>query len=100
MLDRREALLKDKLAAATERLALAEGTYEAVQAELAHVYSVRSATAGDYLTYVVRGQPGGGHVIGIEGDTFILMSGPLEARKIVRVNARFIVGVNSEKPTA
>ena len=96
MLERREALLRDQLEAASERLSEARGRYENVLADLHHVEAVQAAQVGDYLSYIVRGVPGGGHVIGIDGESFILMSGPVDARDIRRVNARYITGVRNE----
>lgn len=96
MLERREALLREKLQAASEQLEAAQARYEVALADLAHVKAVQAAGVGDYLSYIVRGQAGGGHVIGIDGESFILMSGPVDARDIRRVNARYITGVRSE----
>lgn len=95
MLERREALLLERLEAASERLAEARGRYEAILDEMRHLKAVQAADVGDFLTYIVRGEAGGGHVIGIDGESFILMSGPVDNRVIRRVNARYIVGVNS-----
>lgn len=95
MLERREALLLERLEAASERLAQARGRYEAILDEMRHLKAVQAADVGDFLTYIVKGEAGGGHVIGIDGESFILMSGPVDNRVIRRVNARYIVGVNS-----
>lgn len=97
MLERREALLLERLEAASERLTEAQGRYESVLDEVRHLKAVQAATVGDFLTYIVKGEAGGGHVIGIDGESFILMSGPVDRRVIRRVNARYIVGVNSEQ---
>ena len=94
MLERREALLLERLEAASARLAEAQGRYEAILDELRHLKAVQAATVGDFLTYIIKGEAGGGHVIGIDGESFILMSGPVDNRVIRRVNARYIVGVN------
>lgn len=97
MLERREALLLERLESASARLAEAQGRYEAILDEMRHLKAVQAADVGDYLTYIVKGEAGGGHVIGIDGESFILMSGPVDNRVIRRVNARYIVGVNSEQ---
>ena len=96
MLERREAILREKLEAASEQLEAAQARYMSAAAELSHVQAVQSAQVGDFLSYIVRGNAGGGHVIGIDGESFILMSGPPDARDIRRVNARYIVEVRSE----
>lgn len=96
MLERRESILREKLTAASEQLEAAQARYMSALAELSHVEAVQSAQVGDFLSYVVRGQAGGGHVIGKDGESFILMSGPVEARDIRRVNARYIVEVVRE----
>ena len=100
MLERREALLRERLEAASERLAEARGRYEAILDEMRHVKAVQAADVGDFLTYIVRGEAGGGHVIGIDGESFILMSGPVDNRVIRKVNARYIVGVNNSEKAA
>jgi hypothetical protein len=96
MLERREALLREKLEAASDSLNAAQARYDVALADLAHVKAVQAARVGDYLTYIVRGVAGGGHVIGIDGESFIMMSGPVDARDIRRVNARYITGVQYE----
>jgi len=96
MLERRESILREKLEAASEQLEAAQARYMSAAAELSHVQAVQSAQVGDFLSYIVRGNAGGGHVIGIDGESFILMSGPPDARDIRRVNARYIVEVRSE----
>jgi len=96
MLERREALLREKLGVASDQLDAAQGRHAVALSELAHVEAVQAAGVGDYLTYIVRGVAGGGHVIGIDGESFILMSGPVDARDIRRVNARYITGVQHE----
>lgn len=96
MLERRESILREKLEAATNQLEAASARHREVLAELAHVEAVQSAQVGDFMSYIVRGVAGGGHVIGIDGESFILMSGPPDARDIRRVNARYIVEVVRE----
>ncbi len=93
MLKRREELLTDKLEAASEQLATARGRYESALSDLNHVKAVQAAQVGMYLNYIIRGNAGGGHVIGRTGESFILMSGPEDQRDIRKVHARYIVEV-------
>lgn len=93
MLERREAILRDKLAAADEALAAAQARKEAVELELGLVLGIQQAEVGQYLTYIERGVAGSGYILGRDGERFLLMDGPAEARVIKRVEARRVVGV-------
>lgn len=100
MLERRASLILDRLNAAQEALVVAEARYNAAHGDVQLLEQVRSANAGDWLTYEVQGKGGGGHVIGVEGEYFTLMSGPLVGRTIRKVHAKYITGVNNAEAEA
>lgn len=99
MLERREALLRSKLAAADEVLTAALVRKGEIEGELRLVQAIQQAEVGKYLTYIDKGVAGGGFLIGRDGDRLILMDGPAEARIIKRVDARRVVGVHDAPAT-
>ncbi len=99
MLTRREELLKAQVDATASTLQLAAERHgEAVDA-LNICQRIQAAQAGDILTYNLRGTPMAGHIIGVDGEYFLLMSGTFKNRTTTRVHSRYATGVSDGTTT-